>query len=71
LIKEIRPEEKVSLPAPYLYVLKERNHLQQREKFLFRLKGSLYAFSNEHLYLITFLHSLKINMQVLAQQNIG
>ncbi|MDP2941222.1 MAG: hypothetical protein Q8N85_03090 [Candidatus Omnitrophota bacterium] len=52
-------------PQPYLYVLKEHNTLQQKEKFFCRLKGSVYAISNDKLFLVTFMHSLKINLSAI------
>ncbi|MCM8783016.1 MAG: hypothetical protein NC909_01270 [Candidatus Omnitrophica bacterium] len=68
LVKRINPEEKISPPLPYLYILKEKNHYRQTERFIFRLKGSIYTMAGETLYLIVFLHSLKIRMNVLNKQ---
>jgi len=68
LIEEVSPQDKVSVPSPCLYVLKERNHQKQIERFIFRLKGSIYAVCGGNLYLISFLHSLKIHMNVLSTE---
>ena len=54
-------------PLPYLYVLKERNTIEQREKFFCRIKGSIYAVSNGRLFLIAFMHSLKIKLVAIPQ----
>lgn len=58
-------------PVPYLYVLKEHNTKDQKEKFFCRLKGSLYAISNNKLFLIIFMHSLKIDLVGIAEHSQG
>jgi len=49
-------------PTPYLYVLKARNTKEQKERFFCRIKGSLFALKEGKLYLILFMHSLKIDL---------
>ncbi len=66
LIREIKPQEALRKSLPYLYVLKERNHKQKSRRFFCRIKGSIYATNNGCLYLISFVHSLKINLKVLS-----
>ena len=66
VVREVKPGEKIAQPLPYLYVLKERNRKKQRQRFFCRIKGSIYAVSNDRLYLIYFAHSLKINLKVLS-----
>jgi len=61
IVKEIK-ERNLTKPLPYLYVLKEHNSKEHKEKFFFRIKGSICAISNDKLYLILFMHSLKINL---------
>lgn len=61
IVKEIQ-DSQIQKPLPYLYVLKERNSREQREKFFCKIKGSIYAVSNGRLFLILFIHSLKINL---------
>jgi hypothetical protein len=58
---------KVAKPAPFLHIVRERNSIEHREQFFCRLKGSVLAVSNERLYLITFVHSLKISMIAIPQ----
>jgi len=70
LVKKIDPQDKITHPLPYLYILKERNHQKEMQRFIFRLKGSIYTISGGNLYLITFLHSLKINMNVLKKEHL-
>lgn len=64
LIKEVNKKNQVTKPLPYIYVLKEHNHKDSREKFFCRIKGSVYAASKNKLYLVLFMHSLKISLAV-------
>lgn len=66
IVKELK-DTAVKKPLPYLYILKEHNNIEQREKFFCRLKGSLYAISNGRLFLILFMHSLKITLIPIPQ----
>ncbi|MDD5098015.1 MAG: hypothetical protein PHU59_05995 [Candidatus Omnitrophica bacterium] len=52
----------VSKPAPYLYVVKERNTKQKREHFFCKLKGSILTVSQEKIFLVTFIHTLNIEL---------
>ncbi len=64
MIKEVAAENN-SKPSSYLYVLKERNNKEQREKFFCRIKGSMYLVQENKLYLIIFTHSLKISLEAI------
>jgi len=66
LVKEISPDKAKSRPLPYLYVRRERNNREQRQRFFCRIKGSVYIVMNERCYLIYFAHSLKINLRVIT-----
>ena len=66
LVKEVKEDGKTTQPLPYLYLLKERKTKQHRQRFLCRIKGSVYAVSNNRLYLIYFAHSLRINLIALS-----
>jgi hypothetical protein len=66
LVKEIQ-DNRIQRPLPYLYVLKEHNKKEQREKFFCRIKGSIYAVHNGRLFLILFMHSLKISLTVASK----
>ncbi len=66
IVKEVK-DSQIKRPLPYLYVLKEHNTKEQKEKFLCRLKGSIYAVNNGRLFLILFMHSLKINLAAISQ----
>lgn len=69
IIKEIK-ENKLQRPSPYLYILKEHNTREQKEKFFCRIKGSVCAVNNGRLFLILFMHSLKINLVALTQDSL-
>lgn len=56
-------------PLPYLYVLKERNTQEHRERFFCRLKGSIYVISNHRIFLIIFMHSLRINLMGIPEDS--
>jgi hypothetical protein len=60
----IRQVEKADVvkPAPYLYVLKERNTGEKREHFFCKIKGSFLAVNKEKLFLIVFVHTLSIQL---------
>lgn len=62
IVREINGND-AGRPAPYLYVLKERNSKEKQEKFFCRLKGSILAVYKGKLLLILFMHSLKISLE--------
>ena len=66
LVKEIKDANEQK-PLPYLYVLKEHNQKEQREKFFCKVKGSVLIAKNNSLFLILFMHSLKITLKAVAQ----
>ena len=68
IVKEIENKQ-LKKPEPYLYVLKVRNKINQMEKFFCRIKGSLYAVNKGQLYLILFMHSLKINISPVPEKS--
>lgn len=69
VVKEIK-DGWAQRPRPYLYVLREHNNKNQRERFFCRLKGSVYVVSNGRLFLILFMHSLKITLVAVPQQDL-
>lgn len=63
IVKEAKSDKlKSQRPLPYLYILKERNRKEQREKFFCRIKGRAYVLRDGRPYLILFMHSLKITL---------
>lgn len=69
IVKEVK-DEKIERTTPYLSVFKERNTKEHREKFFCRMKGSLVAVSHGKPYIIIFMHSLKINLEALKENNL-
>jgi hypothetical protein len=65
MVKEIKDNE-IERPLPYLYILKERNNKDHKEKFFCRIKGSICAVSKGRLFLILFMHSLKITLVAIT-----
>lgn len=61
IVREIN-DYQLQKPSPYLYVLKEHNTREQREKFFCKIKGSVCAVSNGRMFLILFMHTLRINL---------
>jgi len=70
MIKEVEGN-KVSQPAPSVCVIKEHNTKEQKERFFCKIKGSMYALNNKKLFLILFVHSLKINLAAVPQNLTG
>lgn len=70
IIKEIR-ENELAKPKPYMYVLKEHNSTQQKEKFFCRIKGSICAVHEGRLFLLLFMHSLKISLTPTPQDSLS
>jgi len=68
MVKEVEGN-KVSQPVPSVHVIKEHNTKEQKERFFCKIKGSMYALNNKKLFLVLFVHSLKINLNA-AQQNL-
>ncbi|MCM8796863.1 MAG: hypothetical protein NC923_03170 [Candidatus Omnitrophica bacterium] len=68
MVKEVKNENDFSPISPYLYILKERQTREHKEKFFCRFKGSIYAVSGKKNYLILFMHSLKIELFKLSEE---
>ena len=66
LIREVKDLQTEQRPAPYLYVVKERNTRKKIERFFCRLKGSMYVKGGLKVYLVVFSHSLKIHIRAVS-----
>lgn len=64
-------DTKMDKPSPYLYILKQRNSKEQKERFFAKVKGSIYAICDHNIYLINYMHSLKINLEHLGQATLN
>jgi hypothetical protein len=67
IIKEVK-DKNIDKPLPYLSVIKEHNSREQRERFFCKIKGSICAINESKLYLIIFMHTLKIDLTSIPQQ---
>ncbi|MBP7216825.1 MAG: hypothetical protein KBA46_06040 [Candidatus Omnitrophica bacterium] len=65
IAQEVQGEEIVK-PMPYISVRKERNNKGQQEKFFCKIKGSVVTMSNGRMFLIRFMHSLRINLTAVS-----
>jgi len=63
IIKEVKDAATVKRPDPYLYVFKESNTRLRLQKFFCRIKGSIFTVSKGKIYLVLYMHSLKICLQ--------
>ncbi len=61
MVKQVEKADVVK-PAPYLYVLKERDTKQKREHFFCKIKGSILSVNKEKFFLIIFVHTLSIQL---------
>jgi hypothetical protein len=66
IVKEINDERLFQLP-PYVYILKEHNNKEQKERFFCRIKGYMYLRVDERKFVIFFMRSLKITLSVKPQ----
>lgn len=55
-------------PAPYLYVLKERQTREVKERFFCRIKNSVVVTYNDQLYLVLYMHTLKISLEAVVAE---
>jgi len=69
LVREIN-DNQVQKPLPYLYVLKEHNNKEHKQRFFCRIKGSIYAVNKGKLFLILFMHSLKIDLSSTPENSV-
>jgi len=68
MIKEVRAA-KIEKPLPYLYVLKERNNKEQKERFFCKVKNSICAVYSGRVFMITFMHSLNITLTAMPSNS--
>ena len=52
--------------APALYVIKKRNSKDNTEAFYCRIKGLMYMSAKHKLYLVSFIHSLRIQLKAIS-----
>ncbi|MFC1674667.1 hypothetical protein ACFL1K_02065 [Candidatus Omnitrophota bacterium] len=62
IMKEVDAKS-MQKPQPCLYVLKKHSNKERKEKFFCRIKGGVLAVSNGKVFMIQFMHSLKISLK--------
>jgi len=67
MVKELPPEEKFQKQPTFLFILKQRDTRNKTEKFICRMKGTVYAVSNGKVLMVTFMHSLKICLSAISE----
>lgn len=73
IVREIKDYNRPE-PSPYLYILKERNTNEHKERFFCKIKGNACAVIEDRIFLILFTHSLSISLARLpadAEEKIG
>ncbi len=66
IIKQV-PAASSEKPKPYLYVLKEINSKEKRERFFCKIKGSIVIVHNGKILLVTFVHTLRVQLTASAK----
>jgi len=62
---------KLDKPLPSLYILKQRNTKEKTERFFAKIKGSIYAICGKEIYIINYMHSLKISLEHLSERTLN
>ena len=65
MVKEVKDTNE--RPEPAVYLVKEHNTQKQIERFFCKIKNNVYAKHQGKLYLVTFVHSLSITLEAVAQ----
>lgn len=59
-------EAEESLQPPALYVIKKRDTQANSEAFYCRIKGLMYMSDKHRLHLVSFIHSLRIQLKAVS-----
>ena len=57
------------LPKPTLYVVRKQDTRCRVEHFYCRIKGQMYLSTSEKVFLVSFIHSLRIELATAQQSN--
>ena len=66
IVKQVTRTD-IKKPQPYVYVLKKRNSRAKCEHFFCKIKGSIIAANKEILLLISFVHTLSVELTASAK----
>ncbi len=67
IIKEMPLNTKVKKHPVQLTIIKEKNTKEKQEKFFCKMKNSIYVVSEEKIYFIIFMHSLRICLSAIPE----
>ncbi len=67
VVKELREDGTSLKPQPSLIVRKERSSASHSEVFFCKLKGSVYAVNEERMFLINYMHTLRISVTTVPE----
>jgi hypothetical protein len=56
-------------PKNELYIIKEKNTKLKIESFFIKMKSSIYINTKQKIFIVNFLHSLKIDLSAVTVQN--
>ena len=59
------PRANEVLPRPTLYVVRKQDRKSSLEHFYCRIKGQMYLATDEKVYLVSFIHSLRIELTTI------
>jgi hypothetical protein len=69
-IHEVKEGEALeSKPHNELYIIKEKNTKLKIESFFIKMKNSVYVNIKQKIFIVSFLHSLKIDLSAVTIQN--
>lgn len=69
MVKEMQRDPGDVQPAPCVYIVKERNTREQKERFFCKIKGSVFVVKGGRLFLVNFIHSLKICLAAMPLES--
>ncbi|MFA5276247.1 MAG: hypothetical protein WC417_05085 [Candidatus Omnitrophota bacterium] len=67
IVKEVSNRDIRNKPASSIYIIKEKVNSEYKQRFICRIKGGLYVAVRNKVFLVTYVHSLKICLQDLTQ----
>lgn len=68
MIKVIEDGQNIQKPLTHVRIVREHNTREHRERFFCKIKGSLLAVNKGKSLLVTFMHSLKIDLAATPQE---
>ncbi|MGA2774670.1 MAG: hypothetical protein ABSE81_01225 [Candidatus Omnitrophota bacterium] len=67
IVKEVSIGDVRTKPTSSIYIIKEKINRECKQRFICRIKGGLYVTVRNKVFLVMYVHSLKIYLQDLTQ----